>query len=105
MTPEFHEEWGDLNESVGLWFEGSTPPRTPRGQLAAEIRCTGTLSDLKYRALRAHASQTRQLENLVGTEQFRRWWATESFADAATAATQGSLDDGPMADGASLLVS
>jgi LmbE family N-acetylglucosaminyl deacetylase len=79
VTPEFHDEWGAFNDSIGLWFEGATPPLTPRNELAAEVRCTGSLLDRKYLALRAHASQTRPLEDLMGTEQFRRWWATESF--------------------------
>lgn len=105
LTPEFHAEWGDLNESVGLWFDGSTPPQTPRDELAAEIRCTGSLLDQKYQALRAHSSQTRGLETLVGTEQFRRWWATESFADATRAQQQASLDAQPVAGSASVLLS
>lgn len=92
LTPEFHDEWGGLNDSVGLWFEGSTPPVTPRSELAAEILCRGSLFDTKYRALRAHASQTRPLEDLVGTERFRRWWATESFVAAVPALPSGGDD-------------
>jgi LmbE family N-acetylglucosaminyl deacetylase len=86
VTPEFHSEWGELNDSIGLWFEGATPPLTPRSELATEIRCTDSVLDRKYRALRAHASQTRPLEDLMGTERFRRWWATESFVAARGAA-------------------
>jgi LmbE family N-acetylglucosaminyl deacetylase len=104
LTPDFHQEWGDLNDSVGLWFDGTIPPRTPRGELAAEIRCTGQLSDLKYRALRAHASQTRQLENLVGTEQFRRWWTTESFVAATRTPASLPLDVLGSANSHSVLV-
>jgi LmbE family N-acetylglucosaminyl deacetylase len=103
LTPEFHDEWGKLNDRVGLWFDGSTPPRTPSAELAAEIRCTGSLADLKYRALRAHASQTRQLEDLVGTETFRRWWVAESFADAAAGHGHPSLDVRSVADAGVLL--
>ena len=99
LTPEFHDEWGKLNDSVGLWFEGCTPPVTPHSELAAEIRCTGSLLDTKYRALRAHASQTRMLEDLVGTEQFRRWWATESFVAVVPAGTSLS----PASDSGSVL--
>jgi LmbE family N-acetylglucosaminyl deacetylase len=79
QTPEFHAAWGELNEQVGLWFEGSERPVTPPHELAAQIVCTGPLIDVKYRALRAHASQTRPLEDLVGSETYRRWWSTESF--------------------------
>ena len=43
---------------------------------------TDDLLVLKHRALRAHASQTRPLEDLVGPEVYRRWWASESFVAA-----------------------
>jgi LmbE family N-acetylglucosaminyl deacetylase len=82
LTPEFHAEWGALNDEVGLWFEGSRPPVTPRSELAAHLRSTGDLLRLKHRALRAHASQTRPLEDLVGADVYRRWWASESFVAA-----------------------
>jgi LmbE family N-acetylglucosaminyl deacetylase len=82
LTPEFHDEWGDLNDEVGLWFEGSRPPVTPRPELAAELRLSGRTLHRKHRALRAHASQTRPLETLVGSERYRDWWATESFVPA-----------------------
>ena len=104
LTPEFHNEWGGLNDSVGLWFEGSNPPRTPRDELAAEIHCTGILSDLKYRALRAHASQTRLLETLVSSELFRRWWATESFVAVAPSAASPSHEGWAEAEGDVLLL-
>lgn len=83
LTPEFHDEWGALNEEVGLWFGGSTPPVTAGPELAAHLRCTGDLLDLKHRALRAHASQTTPLEELVGPDRYREWWASESFVAAS----------------------
>ena len=82
LTPEFHADWGHLNDEVGLWFEGSTPPVTARADLAAEVRLSGWQLSRKQRALRAHASQTRPLEDLVGSERYRAWWATESFVAA-----------------------
>jgi LmbE family N-acetylglucosaminyl deacetylase len=82
LTPEFHAEWGELNEEVGLWFEGSAPPRTPLSELSASVRLTGAALSRKHRALRAHASQTRPLEELVGSHRYRDWWATESFVAA-----------------------
>jgi LmbE family N-acetylglucosaminyl deacetylase len=83
LTPEFHQEWGHLNDHVGLWFEESTPPVTPHGELAAHVRCTGELLSLKQRALRAHYSQTHGLEALVGSPRYREWWAAESFVAAS----------------------
>ena len=82
LTPQFHAQWGALNDSVGLWFSGSVPPVTAAHELSAHVRCTGDLLTTKHRALRAHASQTRGLESLVGPERYRDWWATESFVAA-----------------------
>lgn len=99
LTPEFHDVWGPLNEDVGLWFAGS-PPVTPVEELAAQVVCSGDLLDLKHRALRAHASQTRTLEDLVGGETYRSWWSTESFV-AAERVSSASAQDAPGRSGAS----
>jgi LmbE family N-acetylglucosaminyl deacetylase len=80
LTPEFHARWGELNDQVGLWT--GTPPVTAAAHLAATVRLTGSLLDRKHRALRAHASQTRALEDLVGTARYRHWWSTETFVAA-----------------------
>ncbi len=85
LTPEFHHAWGRLNEKVGLWSAGSQPPVTPIADLAAQVVCSTDLLDRKHQALRAHASQTRALESLVGTETYRSWWAVESFVVAERA--------------------
>ena len=82
LTPEFQAAWGQLNDQVGLWFDDSVPPVTSRTDLAAEVRLTPRASHRKHRALRAHASQTRPLEALVGSERYRAWWATETFVAA-----------------------
>ena len=82
VTPDFHTRWGALNERVGLWFEGTTPPATHPEHLAAEVVCDPALRRRKHAALRAHASQTDQLAALVGEERFAQWWATESFVEA-----------------------
>ena len=82
LTPEFHAEWGHLNDRVGLWT--GAPPVTAAADLALQVRLSGSRLARKHRALRAHRSQTRPLEDLVGAETYRRWWSTESFV-AATA--------------------
>jgi LmbE family N-acetylglucosaminyl deacetylase len=84
LTPDFHREWGELNDEVGLWTV--TPPVTPAPALSAQVRLAGAQLDRKHRALRAHASQTRVLEELVGSATYRRWWSTESFVAAEAAA-------------------
>lgn len=80
LTPGFHRDWGELNDEVGLWM--ATPPVTADADLSAQVRMSGALLDRKHRALRAHASQTRGLEDLVGSETYREWWSTESFVAA-----------------------
>ena len=77
FTPAFHEEWGALNDEVGLWM--ATPPVTDQADLSAQVALSGELLERKHRALRAHASQTRVLEELVGSQTYREWWSTESF--------------------------
>jgi LmbE family N-acetylglucosaminyl deacetylase len=83
LTPEFHRTWGHLNDEVGLWMDGSAPPCHDASELAAEIRLSGRQLDRKHRALRAHASQTGPLEQLVGPDRYREWWSTESFVAAS----------------------
>jgi LmbE family N-acetylglucosaminyl deacetylase len=80
LTSEFHRNWGELNDRVGLWT--ATPPVTPDAELSAQVRLSGRLLARKHRALRAHASQTRVLEDLVGSETYREWWSAESFVAA-----------------------
>jgi LmbE family N-acetylglucosaminyl deacetylase len=92
LTPEFHAEWGHLNEEVGLWFAGR-PPSTPRSELAAQVHLTGRRLSQKHRALRAHASQTGPLEALVGASRYRAWWADESFVAAARAGSAPETDE------------
>jgi LmbE family N-acetylglucosaminyl deacetylase len=62
---------------------GTRPPVTSYADLAARVECEGPLLDAKYSALRAHASQTDPLIELMGEERFRRWWAEEAFVVAA----------------------
>jgi LmbE family N-acetylglucosaminyl deacetylase len=82
LSPAFHEEWGALNERVGLWGD-ATPPCTEPEELAHSVTLTGARLEQKLAALTAHRSQTAGLIAEVGTETFRRWWRTEWFVDAA----------------------
>jgi LmbE family N-acetylglucosaminyl deacetylase len=82
LTPGFHTEWGAVNDRVGLWMSGRGPV-TPHHELALNVRLTGGALDRKVAALRAHASQTAGLVDVLGEEEFRRWWSTEAFVVAA----------------------
>ena len=82
LLPSFHQEWGGLNDSIGIFPAEATPPETPDDEAAAIIRCEGWLARRKAAALRAHASQVRPLIDLVGEAVYDRWWSVEAFVDA-----------------------
>jgi LmbE family N-acetylglucosaminyl deacetylase len=78
----FHEQWGELNERIGV-FGDQVPPSTAAADAAGIVRCEGWLHERKMAALRAHASQVQPLIDLVGDHVYQRWWSTEAFADAS----------------------
>ncbi len=82
VTPEFHRTWGEVNDEIGFWFEGSEPPSDPSSELAYALHCQGELLDRKFAALTAHRTQTRGLIELLGPERYREWWSREYFVDA-----------------------
>lgn len=82
LTHEYHRDWGELSQRVGLWMDDAEPPVTHPSELSVTVRLSGSMLASKYRALRAHASQTRALEDLVGPARYREWWSTESFVSA-----------------------
>jgi LmbE family N-acetylglucosaminyl deacetylase len=90
LTPEFHRKWDATNQRVGLWADQPAPPCTDPADLARTTTLADDILDLKLEALHAHASQTRELVELVGAETYREWWRTESFrrADPTTAITR-----------------
>jgi LmbE family N-acetylglucosaminyl deacetylase len=83
VTPEFHRTWGAVNEEIGFWFDGSSPPSDPASELAFVVNCSAEVLDRKFAALSAHRTQTTELITLFGPEKYRRWWATEAFVDAS----------------------
>jgi LmbE family N-acetylglucosaminyl deacetylase len=83
LTPEFHAQWGDLNERMELWADQPAPPCTEIDELARSATLLDDLLDVKVAALRAHASQTGPLMDLVGEDTYREWWRNESFRNAA----------------------
>jgi LmbE family N-acetylglucosaminyl deacetylase len=82
VTPEFHQQWGAVNDEVHLWFEGSRPPSDRASELAFAVHCDDELLDRKFAALSAHRTQTTELIELLGPEKYRKWWDTESFVHA-----------------------
>jgi LmbE family N-acetylglucosaminyl deacetylase len=86
FSPDFHREWGALNHRIGLWSTQPEPPTTEPEDLVYSAALLDGLLDRKMAALRAHASQTRPLIDMVGEGTYREWWRTESFRSARSAA-------------------
>jgi LmbE family N-acetylglucosaminyl deacetylase len=78
-TPEFHAQFGEVNDRIGLWNDQPDPPCTETDRCAASTALTGDLFAAKLAALDAHASQTRPLIDLMGRELYREWVRVESF--------------------------
>ena len=79
VTPDSHRKWGSVNERVGLWADQPDPPCTEPDDVARSTVLTDEVLDLKVAALRAHASQTTALIEMLGDATYREWWRTESF--------------------------
>ena len=77
-TPEFHREFAEVNEAIGLWNEQPEPPCTPEHECES-LTLDAALLDRKIAALRAHGSQTRPLIEMMGPDLYRAWVRTESF--------------------------
>lgn len=92
LTPEFHWRWGPTNERIGLWGEQPEPPCTDEAELAHQLVLPDHLLEVKLAALRAHASQTGPLIDLVGADVYREWWRTESFVQAERRESADILD-------------
>lgn len=81
-TDRFVRTWSEVNETLGAFGPG-LPLATPVDEVALEIELAGEALDRKLVALAAQSSQMAPLFELLGEEQLRSWWATESFTEAA----------------------
>lgn len=88
VTHAFHARWGGLNHDVGLWADQPVPPRTRVSELTALIELDRAEQEQKLAALRAHASQSGSLIDLIGEDRYRQWWAAEAFVAAKRPAEQ-----------------
>ena len=81
-TPEFQAEWEELHTELDIWFEGMVPPVTQAADLALELRSTMSCSTSSTRCCGRTRRRPAVLEEMLGTEVFRAWWATEYFVAA-----------------------
>jgi LmbE family N-acetylglucosaminyl deacetylase len=77
-TPEFHREFREVNEEIGLWNEQPEPPCTAE-QECESLTLDRDLLDRKIAALHAHASQSLPLIRMMGDDLYRAWVRTEWF--------------------------
>jgi LmbE family N-acetylglucosaminyl deacetylase len=85
LLPSFHDEWSELNATLGVFADVTVAPTTPEAEAAAVVHCRGWLAARKAAALRAHVSQVEPLLERVGPTVFDRWWSVEAFAGARSA--------------------
>jgi LmbE family N-acetylglucosaminyl deacetylase len=78
MTDEFMAQHEWLHAELGVWM-GGEPLSVAESDLALRLVPTPRERELKRRALRAHASQTSRLIDLVGADAFDGWWVDEFF--------------------------
>lgn len=78
-TAAFVDRWRDVNEATGAFLTADTPVRTPADEVALEVVLDEDERDRKVVALRAQASQTTGLFDLVGEPTLRDWWGVETF--------------------------
>jgi LmbE family N-acetylglucosaminyl deacetylase len=90
VTPRFHEEWGPINDAIGLWADQPAPPSTIAAELCHVVELSASQLDVKLAALAEHHSQTAPLAELMGADAYRRWWATETFRAAGRGGVEGS---------------
>jgi LmbE family N-acetylglucosaminyl deacetylase len=83
VTPDFHDRWGDVNDTAGFFYPDQPDrPRTPTAELVHHTALPDDLLDLKLQALTAHTTQTARIIELLGVDTYREWWRTESFRRA-----------------------
>jgi len=82
VTPEDALRQRPTSDALGAFGPG-LPATTPSSELALRLTLDEELLDAKLAALRAHATQTREQEDRVGTAAFRQWQQEEAFIAAA----------------------
>ena len=78
MTDGFARRHAELHERLGIRM-GGDPVFVAVAELALHVVPTRDERARKARALRAHASQTTPLIELIGPDAFDAWWVDEFF--------------------------
>src|SRR4051812_6743095 len=78
MTADFARRHQALHDHLGIWM-GAGPRTFLSPDIAMHVIPTETERRAKAQALRAHASQTTSLIEMIGDETFDGWWVDEYF--------------------------
>lgn len=98
-TAEQADAWAELEDTLDVYLVPGLPLRRVPEELAFELRLDLEAAERKLAALRALASQTAELIDLLGPERYRDWCAVESFVDAGTVTARGWPTWRPPAEG------
>jgi len=79
---ERHARWDALTSELSV-FEPGYPVLVPRSALAVRLELGPVALDCKVRALAAQQTQTAQLIEALGVEQYTAWVAEEIFVERA----------------------
>jgi LmbE family N-acetylglucosaminyl deacetylase len=80
VTTEWVRRHQTLNDEISA-FDDGLPHAVEPAVAALTLELDDDLLDQKIAALRAHRSQTRNLEAAIGSAAYRRWWDVESFVE------------------------
>jgi LmbE family N-acetylglucosaminyl deacetylase len=80
-TPAHAERQRPVGDALGA-FPPGYPFTTEPTDLAVHLVLDESLLERKVASLRAHASQTRGQEEVVGSVAWERWWPEEAFVAA-----------------------
>jgi LmbE family N-acetylglucosaminyl deacetylase len=86
-TAEQADRWQPLHDRLGVYLVPGLPLRRTTAELTLQFHLDADLSERKVAALRAQTSQTTDLIEQIGDEDFREWVAVESFVAAETVTT------------------
>ena len=79
VVPEgWAQQWATVNDSLGV-FETGYPVAVPDDQLDLVLELDPATVAQKVRALRAQATQTATLIDVMGQDSYTAWVSTESF--------------------------
>ncbi|HEX8347582.1 MAG TPA: PIG-L family deacetylase [Actinoplanes sp.] len=89
-TAEFIDRWQHVYDRLNVFVAEGVPVLIPADEVAARFRLDDELADRKLVALRAQASQTAAVVDMLGEDTMRDWCSIETFADGSAVAARTS---------------